>query len=96
MRDYSKAGHGVNLCLVVSTLMTGDRTRCVLIRETGLCPEALDKNMKLLHRMGLAYRRRFDTTRELREDGTYKGGPAPVLWSWNQVPFKNRDFQEQA
>jgi hypothetical protein len=62
----------------------------------GLCPEALDKNMKLLHRMGLAYRRKFDTTRELREDGTYKGGPAPVLWSWNQVPFKNRDFQEQA
>ena len=96
MRDYSKAGHGVNLCLVVSTLMTGDRTRKDLIQETGLCSEALDKSMKLLHRMGLAYRRRFDTAREVREDGTIKSGPSPVLWAWNPTPFKHRDFQEQA
>jgi hypothetical protein len=96
MRDYSKAGHGVNLCLVVSTLMTGDRTRNALMQETGLHREALDKAMKLLHRMGLAYRRRFDTAREVRGDGTIKSGPYPVLWAWNSKPFANRDFQEQA
>ena len=87
---------GINFCLIVQALETRDMTRSELLAQTGVVASSLDPHMRLLHQTGLAYRKKLRTDRELREDGTYKSGPSPVLWAWNPKPFMNRDFQEQS
>ena len=85
-------GQGSNLCMVLGSLMHKNNTIPRLQSLLNIDKKTLRAILKTLCENGLVYKHSQEK-HELREDGTYKSGPLPVVFAFNNPPFSKEDFQ---
>ena len=94
MPFVTKNGHGqgANLCMILASLMHKENTAPGLVALLGMDKGVVRGGLDVLRQNGLVYRKKLGVERELKEDGTYKTGPFPIIWAFNNPPFQHGDF----